>query len=98
MRLAQHLVLTVFFVGVPAMAADPPAAGSVQTDSEKTVLTARQKLAQRQAEVQRLEGDLSQREAASQQAEEQLRQREEAIAELRRQLRELPAAAASTSQ
>lgn len=98
MRFMQHLVLTAFIVEFPAMAANPPPAKSTPDETGKTVLTAHQQLTLRQAEVQRLEGDLSQREADSQRAEERLDERDRAIAELHRQLRELPAAAASTSQ
>ena len=46
-----------------------------------------QRVAQHQAEVQRLQQDVSRQESASQQAADRLQQQDQAIAELRRQLK-----------
>lgn len=57
------------------------------SESTKAVANVNQRVAQHQAEVQRLQKNVTQQESASQQAAERLQQQDRTIAELRKQLK-----------
>lgn len=67
-------------------------AQSSPADTAKAVTKTHQRVAQHQAEVERLQQDVSRQESASQQAAERLQQQDRAIEALREQLKAVQAA------
>jgi septal ring factor EnvC (AmiA/AmiB activator) len=63
----------------------PPPAGK-QDPAQVSAEQARQRVAQHQAEVKRLEQDVARQESDSKQASERLQQQDQAIADLQKQL------------
>jgi len=72
-------------------------AQSSPADTAKAVAKTHQRVAQHQAEVQRLQQDVSQQESASQRAAERLQQQDRAIEALRKQLEAVHAAPTPSS-
>ncbi|GAB2549679.1 hypothetical protein [Rhodanobacter koreensis] len=94
MRYWLLMGLAGFMVVTTARAVDeqPPShQADTRNPAQVSVRQARQRVAQHQAEVKRLEQDVARQESDSKQASERLQQQDQAIAELQKQLEALHA-------